>query len=534
MSPPTVQDEVIEQTQTTEGQTQGHDADSHYLSRWPLAFLVMALMASSFMLALDNTILATAIPQITSDFQSLNDIGWYGAAYLITQMSLLPSSGRIYTLFNVKYSFCAALVVFEIGSIVCAAAPTSIVLIVGRAIAGAGAAALLGGATIIISYSVELRQRALVMAMLQTVYGVSSILGPLIGGVITDNKKLTWRFCFWINLPFGALSIAAIWWTLKRPPPAVKGDIPWQSKLQQLDLPGAACLVSSTVLLLLALQWGGIVFPWSDARVYGCLLGFGLILIAFVVLQATSKDSCTIPLALFKNRTMCAACAFIALLQLTMVAQTYYWPIYFQSVKNTSARTSGIYLLPLIVSNTVSTLCTGWIISKIGFYVPFMWIGAPVLAVGSGLYLLMQITSPARQWILYQIVSGIGYGVCAQIPLLSVQVVSNTADVPTACVMVLFFQGLGGALATSIGQNLFTDALLERLRSLPDVDAAAVIKAGARNFRQIVRHELLSQVVEAFQYASKTVFILALASAAGAALISTAMEWRSVPDTGNP
>jgi MFS family permease len=115
-------------------------------------------------------------------------------------MSLLPTSGRIYTLFNVKWSFCVALIVFEIGSIVCAAAPNSILLIVGRAIAGVGAAALLGGATVIISYSVTLRKRALVMAMLQTVYGVSSVSGPLVGGVITDNKTLTWRFCFWINL----------------------------------------------------------------------------------------------------------------------------------------------------------------------------------------------------------------------------------------------------------------------------------------------------------------------------------------------
>jgi hypothetical protein len=239
--------------------------------------------------------------------------------------------------------------------------------------------------------------------------------------------------------------------------------------------------------------------------------------------------SCTIPLSIFKNRTVCTACAFIALLQLTFVAQTYYWPIYFQSVKNTSARTSGVYLLPLIIANTICTLGAGWTISRVGFYVPFMWIGAPLLATGSGLYLLIRVASPAHQWILYQIVSGIGYGVCAQVPLLSVQVVSDKDNVPTACVMVLFFQGLGGALATSIAQNIFTDSLVKRLHSIEGIDAAAVIRAGARDFRHIVDPNLLGRVVDAFNDASKLVFVLALASAAAAALVSAAMEWRSVP-----
>jgi MFS family permease len=143
---------------------------------------------------------ATAIPRITSDFNSLNDIGWYGAAYLITQMSLLPTCGRFYTFYNVKYSYCATLLIFELGSIICAVAPNSITLIVGRAIAGVGAAGLMSGAAVLISYCVILRKRAVLMGVLSGVYGVGSVTGPLVGGVITDTKGLTWRFCFWINL----------------------------------------------------------------------------------------------------------------------------------------------------------------------------------------------------------------------------------------------------------------------------------------------------------------------------------------------
>ena len=143
---------------------------------------------------------ATAIPRITSDFNSLNDIGWYGASYLVTQMSLLPTCGRIYTFFDVKWSYIVLMLIFELGSIICAVAQGSTMLIVGRAISGIGAAGLLSGAAVIVSYCIPLRKRAMLMGMISAVYGVGSVSGPLVGGVITDNPKLTWRFCFWINL----------------------------------------------------------------------------------------------------------------------------------------------------------------------------------------------------------------------------------------------------------------------------------------------------------------------------------------------
>jgi MFS family permease len=137
---------------------------------------------------------------MTSDFNSLDDIGWYGAAYPITQMVLIPTCGRLYTFYNIKWTYVAMSLIFWIGSIVCAAAPTSIAFIIGRAVAGLGAAGQLSGATLIISYCVELKQRALVMGFIFAVYGIGSVAGPLIGGVITDNKTLTWRFVFWLNL----------------------------------------------------------------------------------------------------------------------------------------------------------------------------------------------------------------------------------------------------------------------------------------------------------------------------------------------
>jgi MFS family permease len=217
------------------------------------------------------------------------------------------------------------------------------------------------------------------------------------------------------------------------------------------------------------------------------------------------------------------------LVQLAIVLQTYYWPIYFQSVENTSARDSGIYLLPIIVSNSLGTLGAGWIASRYGHYVPLMWIGAPILAVGGGLYQLIRPDGPAAQWIGFQILSGVGYGICGQMPILAVQVVLGKADVPTGLVTVMFFQCLGGALAPSVGQNLFTDKLLRNLSKVQGIDGAAVVAAGGREFRKNGPPELMDAVVDAFGSALRNMFWVALATPVLAWTASWAMEWRKIP-----
>lgn len=167
--------------------------ESKYLSGFKLGVLSLGLCLTTFVIALDNTIIATAIPKITTVFNSLNDVGWYGSSYLLTTCSLQPSFGKVYTYFDVKYTYLFALVIFEVGSVICAAATSSPMFIVGRAIAGAGAAALFSGGMTIIGYSVPLRKRAIYIAALSSMFGIASVIGPLLGGALTD--KASWRWC---------------------------------------------------------------------------------------------------------------------------------------------------------------------------------------------------------------------------------------------------------------------------------------------------------------------------------------------------
>ncbi|KAI0123142.1 major facilitator superfamily domain-containing protein [Xylariales sp. AK1849] len=393
-------------------------------------------------------------------------------------MALLLTCGRIYTFYNIKWTYIVLLLIFEFGSVICAVAPTLTALIMGRAVAGLGAAGLLSGSTVLILYCVALKKRAMMLAIVLGVYGVGSVTGPFIGGVITDNYSLTWRFIFWINLPFGLLRI---------------------QKIRQLDIPGALLLIGAITL-------------------FGCLIGFGLVLIAFLLLQIRDKEGGTVPLYIFRNRTVCAACGSVLFIQMAMVLLSYYWPIYFQSVMGTDAKDSGIYLLPLIISNSIATLGAGWITSKTGHFVPLMCIGVPFFAVGNGLYQLIHVHSPASEWIGYQIVVGIGYGICIQMPLMAVQVVLDKPEVPTGCVMIIFFQCLGGALGCyRISQQV------------DGVDGDAIIRAGAIEFRNVIPQRLLDKVIEAFASALRNVFLVAVAAPVVAFVISLAMEWRRLP-----
>ncbi|KAL2878953.1 hypothetical protein SGCOL_005652, partial [Colletotrichum sp. CLE4] len=183
------------------------------------------------------------------------------------------------------------------------------------------------------------------------------------------------------------------------------------------------------------------------------------------------------------------------------------------------------------MSNNLGALCAGWIPSKSGHYVPVMWIGAPIFVVGGGLYQLMYSQSPRGQWVPIQIVSGLGYRMCSQFPILAAQVVLDKTDVPTGLAMIMFFQMLGGALAPSIGQNLFTDALLRLLNAIEGINVAAVVSVGAGEFRKTVPPQPLEAVDDAFTSALKKVFWVALATPALAWLVSWAMEWRQIPNT---
>ncbi|CZS89902.1 related to aflatoxin efflux pump AFLT [Rhynchosporium graminicola] len=518
--------EVDKSKENANGEEEEEEEDAVvYLGKLQLGFLTLGLCLVTFTVALDNTIIATAIPKITSVFDSLNDVGWYGSSYLLTTTALQPSFGRVYTYFNVKYTYIAAIIVFEIGSVICAAAKNSSMLIVGRAVAGTGASGLFSGSMTIIGFSVPLKRRAIFIAALSSMFGISSVVGPLLGGVLTD--KVSWRWCFWINIPFGVISIAVVWFFFK-PPVRKDSGMTTKQKILEIDLLGALFLICAIVCLLLALQWGGTQYAWSNSKVWGCILGFGLLLTVFIALQFRRGDRATIPPRIFLQKTVFFSSMYSCFLSMGLYTHIFYVPFYFQAVKGTTAEESGIRTIPYLGSIIVSSIIIGAAITALGWYKPFMIFGSAIFAVGAGMIYTLTVKSSAGEWVGYQFLSGLGAGCGVQIPFVAVQVVLSPADMPTGNAIAIFFNSLGGAIAISIAQNVFSNGLSSNLpKYAPDVDAQTVIHIGATSLKKFIAPNELPAVLKAYMAGLQQAYVFPIVVGGIATICACGVEWKN-------
>ncbi|KAI3323478.1 MFS general substrate transporter [Xylariaceae sp. AK1471] len=504
------------------------DDGSEYPSGVKLTLISVALCLSVFLIALDNSIIATAIPAITNQFHSLEDVGWYGSAYLLTTAALQLLFGKFYTFLSIKWVYLTAIFIFEVGSLICGVAQNSVTLIIGRAVAGLGSAGLFSGALLILAHSVPLAKRPLYTGLIGSVYGVASVAGPLLGGVFTD--KVTWRWCFFINLPIGAVTLVVI--ALFFPDPAQKKPAKetFMERLMRFDPIGTLIFIPAIVSLLLALQWGGTTYAWNNGRIIGLFVVFGVLIFAFLFVQWRQQENATVPPRIFRNRTVWAGSFFAFSIGSAFFLFVYYIPIWFQSVQGVSAVNSGIRNLPLLLSVVVSSLLAGGLITAFGYYTPFMLAGTVFAAVGGGLLTTWTPETNTSTWIGYQIVFGIGVGLSLQQPLIAVQTVLDIKDVPTGTSVIAFMQTLGGALFVSVGNNVFNNKLVEELaHRLPSsVTPQDVLAAGATNLRKSLSPDILPAVILSYNNALTTAFIVATALAAIAIFGSALIEWKSV------
>lgn len=250
----------------------------------------------------DTNCITTIIPIVTDTFQSLSDVGWYGAAFLLASASSQLFYGKIYCLWSAKHVFSAAIFIFAFGSFLCAIAMNSICFIVGRAFSGLASAGVLAGTNIIISRCVPVRQRPIYSSIIGAIECIAISAGPLLGGAITDS--LGWRWCFWIMLPLAAASIGITIFSVDAVQSPEQSIMTPKSKLAQLDFSSMVLFIPCVMSLILALQWGGVQYPWSNWRIIILLGVSGFLFIAFAVLQYWKGDDATVPSSIFLSRTV--------------------------------------------------------------------------------------------------------------------------------------------------------------------------------------------------------------------------------------
>ncbi|KAL9616875.1 MAG: hypothetical protein Q9160_008297 [Pyrenula sp. 1 TL-2023] len=505
--------------------------DKEYPSSRIVLPAMAAIWLAVFLVALDRTIIGTAIPTISNDFNSFGDIAWYEAGFLLPLCILQLSFGLVYKYYPAKWVLFTLVAIFEIGSIVCATAPTSNALIVGRAITGIGGAGISSGAFVLISLLVPLQSRPKYAGALGSVFGIASIIGPTIGGYLT---AVTWRWCFWINVPVGAVSLALLLFLTPNEAPPVKPADTWRGKFNQLDPLGFILIVPSIVSLLFAMEWGGTKFPWNNGRIIALFVVGGVVGLAFIASQILRKDQATVPPKIFSQRSILMGTIANIGIGSVLVLYSFYLPIWFQVVQGKSAQSSGLSLIPLLLSVVFAVIGGGIATSVLGYYTPFMIVGSAFLIVGSALITTWEVNVGKGMWIGYQVIAGLGLGFVLQGPNIAAQTVLPDSEVSVGLSLLNFVSLLGGTIFVIVSQTLLENKLIQGLgRIIPNLEPSALTNGGATSLRSMVSEDELFVVLNVYNNSIRLIWYLALALSCLVFLASLGMEWRSVKKEKN-
>lgn len=537
-------------TDTNSAQVSNAQDDEHqYPSKLNLFFIILSLNLALFLVGLDNTIISSAIPKITDEFHALGDVGWYASAYMLTTCSFQLMWGKLFTFYTVKWTWLVALFIFELGSLICAVAPSSTVLIVGRAIAGVGTGGVSNGCFLLIAYSAPPRQRPALIGMMGAMYGLAAIAGPLLGGVFTSSAKLTWRFCFYINLPLGFVCALVVVFFMSSFKGGKAGKVGLKEQVKQMDAPGTLILLPAVVCLLIALQWGGTKYPWGNGRIIALLVLAVVLLSVFVFIEYRSGDRATLPFRVLKNRNIwgssifgsCVVASFFTMLYyvcpLPIHLYTFCWllkvplqiPIWFQAIKGATPIKSGVMTLPLVVSYVIFSFGTGSLTSVLGYYVQWAYLTVILSAVGTGLMTTLKVNSGHAEWIGYQVLFGAGIGCGMQTSFSAPQTALPLEDIPVGTAIVMFTENLASAIMVSVAQNVFTNQLKTNLvEYAPAIDATAVVSAGATEVQQLVPEKLYQVVLFAYNKALDQTFYVGVALSCLGIIGVLGLEWISV------
>jgi EmrB/QacA subfamily drug resistance transporter len=470
------------------------------------------LMLVLLLAALDQTIVATALPTIVGDFGGIQHISWVVSAYLLGQTAVTPLYGKLGDLYGRKRMLQGAIVIFLVGSALCGAAQSLPMLIAFRAIQGLGAGGLIVLTMAAVGDVVPPRDRGRYQGLFGAVFGVSSVLGPLLGGVLVDN--FSWRWIFYVNLPIGLIAFVVLGATL---PGAATRAHP------RIDYLGAALLGGAVSGIVLVTSLGGNTWPWDSARLLAVAALTVVLLAAFVLVERRAPEP-VLPLQLFRNRVFAVGAAVSLIVGFSLFGAITFLPLFFQTVNGADPTAAGLRLIPLMIGVLTTSIGSGQIISRVGRYKAFPIIGTALVVVGFLLLSTMDTHTSSARAALDLLVLGLGLGFVMQVLVLAVQNSVDYVNLGVATSGATLFRSIGGAIGTATFGAIFTHELSTRLADLAGSRGAALASSGGRlspDQLNALPAALHSRYLTAFTGSLSTVFLVA----AAIAVIAFVLTW---------
>ncbi|CAI7637781.1 unnamed protein product [Penicillium pancosmium] len=415
--------------------------------------IMIALSLSMFVAALDQTIVATAIPTIAAKLHSASGYTWIGGAYLLANAAGACIWAKLSDIWGRKLILLIAVAWFFISSIICAVAVNMQMLIAGRALQGVAGGGLLQLVTIVISDLFSVRHRSLYLGLMECMWALAGGIGPLMGGAFSEY--VTWRWNFWINLPVSGFAFVLLFFFLDVHNPKTN----MMDGIKAIDWFGSLSVLGLTLMLLLGLDFGGVTFAWSSSQVI-CLIVFGsLCSLLFIYSEKRLAKYPIMPLGIFSRPSNVAAMAVAFAHGFVFIAGEYYIPLYLQSAKEASPMRSGVLTLPVVLAEAFSGMITGAIIHRTGRYLELVWIGLILMTIGTGLYISLDVDSSLGEIVGFQFLSGFGAGFLFQTPIIAIQAMVTQDETASATATLGFIRNMATATSIVIGGVVFQNSM---------------------------------------------------------------------------
>jgi MFS family permease len=491
--------------------------------------VVGAILSSTFLFALDNTIVADIQPVIVTHFDAVGKISWLSVSFLIGAASTNLIWGKIFGQFNAKWMYIFCVFLFEVGSAICGAAPTIDALIVGRAICGVGGSGMYVGVMTLLASTTTMHERPMYVGGTGLTWGLGTVLGPIIGGAFSDSSA-GWRWAFYINLCIGAVCAPVYFFMLPNVDP--RRGVSMMDRAREMDYVGTTLTIGAFISGVMAVSFGGIQYPWNSGQIIGLFVCSGVLFILLGLQQVytvfTTVTRRIFPIEFFKSRSILILFAMTAAGGTAVFIPIYFIPIYFQFTRGDSALEAGVRLLPLIFLMIFGVIGNGAILSAYGYYWPWYTAGGVLVTIGGAVMYTVGVNTSVATIYGFSIILGIGVGVFAQASFSVAQALVEPHLIPLAVGFITCAQVSGVTIALAIANSVFLNGAQTRLETLlpgtPSKDIQAAIAGAGSQFVQGLSDEVKGEVIEAIVAAMSKTYILVIVAGALVVVLSAFMK----------